>query len=646
MKKIIFILLLVLLFNMGCVNDKYTITFVGYNGEIIEVIEIDEETNIIPPTVTPPEGKKFIGWNKAFDSITSDTVINAIFEDIQTVTITQTIVSPASISLYITNTISDIKLYNVDIYNGNSFIKDIEFNNELVISDLQSNKEYIIKYVFNGEALEYKFKTLPIDPTVSIEIVSISSNTISININEDDADNIGDIESVQLFKEDALIDEIKETDIIHNENIIKTIIFDNLEANTNYLIVLKYYNNYKEELITKELNITTEKEIIIPEIDIMNIDINYNNISFDVMGKINESIDYITDNDLYKDISFMIKGLTLYKGEEVVTKINDVRERINIKDLEENTDYKLEFMYSYVIDNETIEKVIIKDITTLDYFSSTFEYEIITHKPNSIKILGLKNDIVNLIIPNECIIDDISYKITEIGMEAFCNNSLIESVTIGKNISLVESYAFTNCINLKEIYFEKVDKEIDIVIFQNGIFRNCVSLTEIDFTNTKCFAISHRMFSGCINLKTVKLEGIEDFIDGFAFENCKELTTIENGLCISSANKGAFLNCEKLENVNFPKIKIIFERAFENCVSMKTFNFDEVEKIGEYAFNNCSSLGEIYLPLSVEMIVSKAFTNCPLLIINTAHETKPELWYDGFKDNQTIINYNVTKKEE
>lgn len=639
MKKIMFILLLILLFNIGCVNDKYTITFVGYNGEIIEVIEIDEETNIIPPTIIPPEGKKFVGWDKAFDSITSDTVINAIFEDIQTVTITQTNISPNSISLNISHEIKQINLYKDE-----TFIKDVQFEEELIIDNLMSYSEYIIKYVFNGEALEYKFKTLPADPTVSIEIVSISSNTISVNINEDDADNIGKIESVQLIKEDELIDEIKETDII--QNIIKTIIFDNLEANTNYLIVLKYYNNYKEELITKELNITTEKEIIIPEIDIMNIDIKYNNISFDVMGKINESIDYISDNDLYNDISFMIKGLTLYKGEEVVTKIDYVRERINIKDLEENTDYKLELMYSYVIDSETIDKIIIKNITTLDYFNSTFEYEIITHKPNSIKILGLKNDIVNLIIPNECKIDGISYKITEIGMEAFCNNSLIESVTIGKNISLVESYAFTNCINLKEIYFEKVDEEIDIVIFQNGIFRNCVSLTEIDFTNTKCFAISHRMFSGCINLKTVKLEGIEDFVDGFAFENCKELTTIENGLCISSANKGAFLNCEKLENVNFPKIKIIFERAFENCVSMKTFNFDEVEKIGEYAFNNCSSLGEIYLPLSVEMIVSKAFTNCPSLIINTAHETKPELWYDDFKDNQTIINYNVTKKEK
>ena len=44
----------------------------------------------------------------------------------------------------------------------------------------------------------------------------------------------------------------------------------------------------------------------------MNIDIYYNAISFDVMGKGNEIFDCIIDNDLYKDISFKIKDLSLY----------------------------------------------------------------------------------------------------------------------------------------------------------------------------------------------------------------------------------------------------------------------------------------------------------------------------------------------
>ncbi len=166
-------------------------------------------------------------------------------------------------------------------------------------------------------------------------------------------------------------------------------------------------------------------------------------------------------------------------------------------------------------------------------------------------------------------------------------------------------------------------------------------MTVIDFTNTKPFAISSNMFNGCDKLKTVKLNGIEGFIGYYAFENCKELLSVENGMWIRTIYTGAFKNCEKLENVGFPKLTNVFKLAFENCTNLKSFGFDEVESIGEYAFNNCLSLTTIYLPITVKVIGNNAFSNCPLLIINTAHETKPDLWSDGFKDETTIVNYNV-----
>ena len=575
---------------------------------------------------TPPTGKKFIGWDKTFESITDDITINALFEDIETLTINQINISSNSVSLNISHEIDSIKLYE-----GESFIKDIQFKKELVITELKSNSEYTIKYNFYGESFEYKFYTLPVEPNISIEINNVSYNNISLIIKEDDIDNIGKILNVQLFIADFLINESKETEIT----------FDNLNENTEYLIVLNYYDSYKDETLTKEVTVITEKEIVIPEIDIMNIDVYYNQISFDVMGKLNEDFDYITDNRLYSNISFMVKELTLYKGEEVVSKISDIKERITIKDLEENTSYKMEFKYSYVIDNETIEKVITKDVTTLEYFSSIFEYEIITNETNSIKILGLKNDIVNLVIPNEYIIDGVSYKITTIGKDAFINNKIIESVTFGKNISLVESASFGDCVNLKEIIFDKVDEEIDLVSFGNYAFSHCISLVNVDLTNTKCYFISSNMFSYCYSLKTVKLRGCEEDIGNHAFKDCKELTTIENGQWITNVYTFAFENCEKLEKVEFNNLKYIYKGAFNNCVSLQSINFDKTKQIDEMAFYNCSSLGEIYLPLSVEMIAPKAFANCPSLVINTAHNSKPELWYDVFKDDTTVINYNV-----
>ncbi len=457
MKKIIYLILLLVLLSIGCTENKYIITFIGYNGEIIEKIEVEADTNIIFPSVTSPAGKRFVGWDKPLDSIISDMTVYAVFEDVQPLEIKQTNVTQNSISLNIANAISDIKLYD-----GDSFIKEILYEEDLIISDLLSNKEYLIKYKYEGQSLEYKFKTLPIEPKYSIDIVSVSNDSITLKINEDDIDNIGEVKNIQVFMGDLLINESKEVEVT----------FDNLKENTEYLIVLEYYNSFKEETLTKELYVTTEKEIIIPEIDILNVDINYNYISFDVMVKIEENFEYINDNNLGENISFLIGELVVYKNEEVVTKITDIKDRITIKELEENSYYTLELSYFYVLNEETIEKTITKDIKTTDYFSSVFEYEIITYEPNSIKILGLKQDVANLVIPDGYVIDDVTYKIAEIGMRAFSNNDILEFVTLGKNISLIEAYAFEYCISLKEIYFEKINEEIEIVSFDSAILLN------------------------------------------------------------------------------------------------------------------------------------------------------------------------------
>ena len=124
------------------------------------------------------------------------------------------------------------------------------------------------------------------------------------------------------------------------------------------------------------------------------------------------------------------------------------------------------------------------------------------------------------------------------------------------------------------------------------------------------------------------------------------MLSIDHFQLITNVGWFAFKNCEKLEKVEFNNLKYIYKGAFYNCKSLQSIDFNKTKGIDESAFYNCSSLNEIYLPLSVEVIATKAFANCTSLVINTAHKSKPESWYDGFKDDITVINYNVVKSNE
>ena len=90
----------------------------------------------------------------------------------------------------------------------------------------------------------------------------------------------------------------------------------------------------------------------------------------------------------------------------------------------------------------------------------------------------------------------------------------------------------------------------------------------------------------------------------FVFE-CNVNVTIPNSVTIISDS--AFLNCKKLENVQFMQstdakssIKSIGNSAFQGCVALKSIGIpDSVETIGENAFNGCTALTKVYIPISV-----------------------------------------------
>ncbi len=65
----------------------YTVTFKGIDGAVLDTQTVEEGAAATAPAAPAVEGKTFKGWDVAFDNITADTVVTAVYEDVM-ITIT------------------------------------------------------------------------------------------------------------------------------------------------------------------------------------------------------------------------------------------------------------------------------------------------------------------------------------------------------------------------------------------------------------------------------------------------------------------------------------------------------------------------------------------------------------------------------
>jgi hypothetical protein len=84
-------------------------------------------------------------------------------------------------------------------------------------------------------------------------------------------------------------------------------------------------------------------------------------------------------------------------------------------------------------------------------------------------------------------------------------------------------------------------------------------------------------------------EGTAEVIE-MAFEDCKNLVSVEIPGCVRVINYGAFYGCTGLTSVIIP---------------------EGVEEIYDCAFKGCTSLTGVTLPKSIKQVSFDAFDGCP-----------------------------------
>ena len=63
--------------------DSFTVTFIGMNGEVVEVVKVTGDSLDYYPTISDTIGKKFTGWEECdFNHITSNIICHALYEEV------------------------------------------------------------------------------------------------------------------------------------------------------------------------------------------------------------------------------------------------------------------------------------------------------------------------------------------------------------------------------------------------------------------------------------------------------------------------------------------------------------------------------------------------------------------------------------
>lgn len=197
----------------------------------------------------------------------------------------------------------------------------------------------------------------------------------------------------------------------------------------------------------------------------------------------------------------------------------------------------------------------------------------------------------------------VRYAVTEIGENAFRNNTYLKELVIGSGVKTVGGNAFRGCVSL-----ERVTVGENVTSVKSYAFYGCTSLEEVVFSaDGSLLSIGNYAFAYDETLHEVIIPDSVETLGIFAFSDCSGLERLVVGKRVEEVGNNAFENCASLTSVVFPEsVKKLGSYVFNGCDDLAYLEFDG-ENVCSIEMNTFGGIGSDVFFFVKDAIVEKAY---------------------------------------
>ena len=182
------------------------------------------------------------------------------------------------------------------------------------------------------------------------------------------------------------------------------------------------------------------------------------------------------------------------------------------------------------------------------------------------------------------------------------------TITIPDTVTEIgeDAFAYTN---LTSIVIPDTVTEIG-----NWAFNDCKQLSSVSLSS-KLTELGRSVFSNCTCLTSIRIPDTVTGMGDSVFSDCTALKDITWSKALETIESYAFQNCSALTDVTIPdSVKSIGPGVFSDCSALSAVTLpDGVKELGGQLFNNCDALTTVTIPDSVTSIGEQVFYDCDAL---------------------------------